>query len=96
MGRRTQYERSGSYWLPSTQQGRQSLLKSALPLHAVSCLSSFGETGCGGERKDCVWGHWEIWVDILDLGLGDPVLVLEGAAAEYLSRRIVAGFIRCQ
>lgn len=38
----------------------------------------------GRERKDCVWGHWETWDDILDLGLGDPVLVLGGAAAEYI------------
>lgn len=38
----------------------------------------------GRERKDCVWGHWWIWVDILDLGLGEPVLVLEGAAAKYI------------
>lgn len=63
----------------------KSLLKTAYPLHAVSsCLSSFGETGCGEREEGLCLGTLGIWVDILDLGLGDPVLVLEGAAAEYI------------
>lgn len=36
------------------------------------------------ERKDCGWEQWGILADILNLGLGDPVLVLECILAEYI------------